>query len=438
MMQEVTLEQILQARDLRAEMQQKLSSAHRVPLVCFTMNIAGPVKQTPLIEKAFFEGIRLLEAHLPAEKILHKHIRTVPTGCEAMYSVNEDAAALKSICVQIEEFSPMGRLFDMDVVDPSGKKLTRPAERCCLVCGAPGRACAARRLHTIQQLQATTAERITGYFKDFYQEKISDLAVSALIEEVNTTPKPGLVDRRNNGSHKDMDLNMFYASALALKSYFSECVAIGQNTAALAPDATFAQLRTAGIAAEKAMYRVTGGVNTHKGIIYSMGILCGALGRLWDALAEPTDTGAIFKQCAKMVSKAVTEDFAVKSADTAGLQLHKQYGLTGIRGEVAAGFPSIVNVSLPAYKNATAQGLSTQEAGRIALLHLIAHIKDTNLYHRGGTAGAAFAAESAKELLGSTPTEAQLEALDDAFIARNLSPGGCADLLAITYLITSL
>lgn len=434
------MEQILQARDNRAAMQQKFLSTYHVPVICFTMNIAGPVKNSPLIEKAFEEGVRLLEMRLSAEKILHKHIFCAPTGCEAMYAVAENAETLKAICIQIEISTPMGRLFDMDVLDCSGQKLSRKEDRSCLVCGAPGRNCASRRLHTIEELQLATTQRIKDYFKVTYQLKISHLAVSALLEEVNTTPKPGLVDRRNNGSHKDMDLQLFYNSAQSLKGYFAECVAIGQSTAALSPEATFAQLRTAGIAAEKAMYLVTNGVNTHKGAIYSIGILCGALGRLWDIFIEPVNTSTIFAQCAAIAVQAATNDFASAPTDTAGLQLYQQLGLTGIRGEVAAGFPSVSDIGLPAYKNAVAAGLDRQDAGRIALLHLIAKVKDTNLYHRGGTAGAAWAAKAANALLtyNSVPTEAQLAELDDAFIVQNLSPGGCADLLAITYLITAL
>lgn len=116
---------------------------------------------------------------------------------------------------------------------------------------------------------------------------------------------------------------------------------------------------------------------------------------------------------------------------TAGQKLYLQKGLRGIRGEVAEGLPSVANIALPALEEGLSKGLSFNDAAACALIQLIAQVEDTNLYHRGGEEGAAFAKESAKAL-GQFPAMTEIEALDEAFIARNLSPGGCADLLAAT------
>ncbi len=435
--QEISLEQILQAREARAFRQKSLLASYHVPLICFTMNIAGPVKNSPLIERAFHFGIDLLEQHLPTGKVLYKCVDTAPTGCEAMYAVDADAASLKDLCIQIEENTPLGRLFDMDVLDMQGIKLKRKNQRGCIVCGAPGRGCAAGRLHSVDLLQTATKKIIEDYLGQTDRHQVAQFAVTALLEEVHTTPKPGLVDRRNSGSHTDMDIDMFIASAKALEPYFRDCIGIGQDTANQAPEVTFSLLRKAGLSAEETMYRVTGGVNTHKGMIYSMGILCGALGRLWDAQESTVDISAVFAECAKMAQAAACEDFEGTDRSTAGLRLYQEQGLTGIRGEVADGFPSVEKISLPAYEDALSRGMCKNEAGLIALLHLIVHVEDTNLYHRGGKEGAAYAKETARDLL-PYPTTAQLEEMDDAFIARNLSPGGCADLLAVTYFISNL
>ena len=117
-----------------------------------------------------------------------------------------------------------------------------------------------------------------------------------------------------------------------------------------------------------------------------------------------------------------------------------QYGLRGIRGEVADGLPSVKNIGLPRFRQALADGFSKNDAGVYALLHLIANVADTNLYCRGGEAGAKWASETARGLLASKPYLAmeEIEALDDAFIVRNLSSGGCADLLAVTYFLREL
>lgn len=436
----VLLTEILNAREARAARQQVLIQKFRCPVVCFTMNIAGPVKTSPLIRRAFDAGLATLENALSAYTIHSREIIHDITGDEAILSVDIDASALKAICTAIEEATPMGRLFDMDVLDKSGQKLERDQERCCLICGAPGRGCAAGRLHSVQSLQEATQNLITSHFDGEDAARIAAAAVNALLDEVRTTPKPGLVDLRNNGSHRDMDIPLFTASAKALRPYFTRCAIIGQDSASLPPAEVFPPLREAGLKAELAMYAATGGVNTHKGAVYTLGILCAAFGRLWHTGAGSPTAEAVLSLCAAIAGDAARADLANAAADTAGLRLYRELGISGIRGEMAQGLPSVAHIGLPAFRDARAKGLDRNGAGVVTLLHLIAHVQDTNLYSRGGQRGAEFAAHAARELLKSSPcpTPAQVEALDDAFIARDLSPGGCADLLAATYFLNKL
>ena len=231
---------------------------------------------------------------------------------------------------------------------------------------------------------------------------------------------------------------MFEASTHALRPYFAKCVQIGQSTQHLSPGELFRQLRTAGQAAEKDMYRATGGINTHKGAIYTLGILCGSIGRLWSAENPIAVCDAILSQSAQIVRTSVDADFAAADGKTPGERLYLQYGLRGIRGEVADGLPSVKNIALPRFRQAIANGFSENDAGVYALLHLIANVKDTNLYHRGGESGAKWALESAQTMLSKVPSITEIEELDDLFIARNLSPGGCADLLAVTLFLNEL
>ena len=439
-MTEVTLQQILRAREERVKLQQQLLQEFKCPVICFTMNIAGPIKNTPLIQRGFRAGLTALEQQLPGSNVQKRLVDIADTGCTAMLAVRMGAAQLKEICIAIEDATPLGRLFDMDVLDATGRKLERTTQRGCIVCGAPGRSCASRRAHSVEQLQNVTKNILRTHFAVADQEYIASCAVQSLIDEVNTTPKPGLVDRRNNGSHVDMTVQHFIASANALEPYFAQCAKIGQETANLPPEDTFPPLRQAGLAAEKAMYEATGGVNTHKGVIYTMGVLCGGIGRLWSAETTVADVSTILAECATIVQSAVKADLTAAKGATPGEQLYLKYGLGGIRAEVAGGLPSVANVGLPCYQKAIADGLSHNDAGAITLLHLISQVDDTNLYHRGDREGAKWAREAVASLLQSHPvtTTRQIEALDDAFIARNLSPGGCADLLAVTYFLHRL
>lgn len=438
---EVTLQQMLERRDDRAQQQNRLRQQFHCPLICFTMNIPGPVKTSPLIRRAFSYGREVLESQLSG--ILYREILDAATGCEAVYAVDGDAVQLKRICTAIEDAAPVGRLFDMDVLDARGNKLDRELvngkSRNCLVCGAPGRGCASRRLHTLAQLQTAVAGILETHFFEKDRDAIAALAVQSLLDEVHTTPKPGLVDGRNNGSHRDMDITAFTASAEALRPYFRACVETGRETARCFPEEAFGRLRQEGLRAEQAMYRATGGVNTHKGAVYTMGILCGSLGRLWKAEAPIADTASLLKECASLAAVSLRKDFSCVTGEpaTAGERLYRTRGITGIRGEVAAGLPSVVRYSLPVFQRGLSEGRSANDAGAIALLHLIAAVEDTNLYHRGGPEGAAWAAKAAAELLPE-PSIEEIEALDQEFIRRNLSPGGCADLLAVTYFLHAL
>ncbi len=143
-----------------------------------------------------------------------------------------------------------------------------------------------------------------------------------------------------------------------------------------------------------------------------------------------------------MVRSAVREDFAIlerKSARTAGQKLYLEQGLTGVRGEAAKGFPSVSQVALPALKHALDAGLSRNDAGAVTLLHLIAQGTDTNLFSRGGPELARTAAARCRTLLERTalPSMEEIAGLDREFIQKNLSPGGCADLLAAAYFLQS-
>ena len=121
-MKNMLLLELLNAREARAAQQQSLLEKYHCPVVCFTMNIAGPVKTSGLIRRAFDAGLAALEDALKAYPIHSREILHEITGDEAIFSVEAEASALKAACTAIEEASPMGRLFDMDVLDAAGRK----------------------------------------------------------------------------------------------------------------------------------------------------------------------------------------------------------------------------------------------------------------------------------------------------------------------------
>lgn len=438
---EVTLEQILNAREERSYRQYQLSRKHGVPILSFTMNIPGPVKDTPLIRRAFQAGLDALNATLSPEVIREKGVIRAVTGCEAVFAVDADSGALKRITTRIEDTHPLGRLFDMDVLDENLRKLDRElvdgGDRGCIVCGKPGRDCASRRLHSVPELQGAVQRILLDHFRETADcHTIGTWAALSLLDEVSITPKPGLVDRANTGSHRDMDMTTFVASTAALVPWFRNCAQVGLETWRDSPEEVFPLLRRLGIEAERAMFRATGGINTHKGAIFTLGILCGAAGRL--LISEGTWTAdALFDTAAQMTKSAMEQDFQGMDRSTAGGRLYLDHGIRGIRGEAALGFPSVREVGLPVFQQCRSDGLDWNSAGAIALLHLTAWVEDTNMISRGGIALAREAREKAASLLPE-PTMEQLYDLDRWFIQRNLSPGGCADLLAAVCFVRRL
>ena len=430
------LEKILAAREARAQKQSQLLQQYRMPLVCFTMNIAGPVKNSELITAGFRLGQKMLNDRFVPE---YEEENIATTGCEYFYVVEGDAKAIKQQTCQIEDSFPMGRLFDMDVIAPDGTKVSRQdvglKPRKCLLCGGDAMLCGRSRAHSVEELQSETERLLQEGLLAQKAADIGNKAVYALICEVYATPKPGLVDLNNTGSHTDMDLRMFAASAEALGPYFTACARIGMETAGLAPAETFSRLRTEGLAAEPVMYMQTNGANTHKGAIFTMGLLCGAAGR-----TDSRQPEVILTEVAAMTAGLCQKDFAgitEETAATAGQTLYAKYGITGIRGQAEAGYPALLQVGLPVLEKGLTQGLDLNDAGCGALLHLLCAVTDTNMIARSNLDTAEAMTDKIAAILLETPypDKAVIEALDGEFIEKNLSPGGAADLLAATYFL---
>lgn len=319
---------------------------------------------------------------------------------------------------------------------------------------------------------------------------IGGLAVRALLFEVSATPKPGLVDRENSGAHDDMDYAMFLHSANALRGCFERCAFLGmqeglapgieQSGASAAPldasGAFFRELRSAGLAGEQQMYRATGGVNTHKGLIFSLGILCAACGfsavhdmaalRLPQLRRQKQNAGfdAVFLQvlCAQIAKGLLSGGEALP---THGQMVRQSTGLAGVKGEALSGFATAFRVGLPQLRRALAAGMHINEAMVYALLHLMTATEDSNVVYRGGRQGLAFVRERAGELLRAEPFLCErslacegnfscgeqlsqeerslrktvdmepVRRFDRQCISRHLSPGGSADLLAVSLML---
>ena len=276
--------------------------------------------------------------------------------------------------------------------------------------------------------QAVAASAIAGY------------ADRALLVELMLTPKPGLVDRRNCGAHRDMDIRTFLASARAIAPWWPRLVEIGYASAHVATREALPSVRPAGVLCEQAMLRATGGVNTHKGAIFSVGLLCFAAGRLLAhgiALTRERMCREVAGVCVGLVDQELK---GAQKAQTAGERVYFRYGFTGARGEAASAFATVRRAALPVYDRLRLQGVCEDMALLQALLHLLAVNDDTNLVSRGGIVGLDYVRAYARRLLwegGALAPDGveKMVAFDDVLIARHLSPGGSADLLGLTWFL---
>lgn len=421
---DVTVLDILNARDRRVEKQKELLKKYGKTLICFTMNIPGPVKVSPEIEAAFRIGDKMLQQF----PVIFQEETSAFTGFEKFYVVDADAEEIKSACCFIEGYTPSARLYDIDVLTPDGQKLSRNTPRKCLICEKDAVICGRSRAHSLDELQAAVNKLLQGSIAAY----ITQITTAALLEEVHTTPKPGLVDQANSGSHRDMDYETFTASITALRPYFSSCAEAALENSA--PQELFQKLRPLGMEAEKEMLAATGGVNTHKGAIFTMGIAAAAAARCFPDTRPET----ILDYCAQMTKWLVEQDFGcIQEPKTVGERLYKNHGITGIRGQAEAGFPAVLQVGLPVLQEGLKCGFTINDAGCAVLLHLLAATDDTNMINRGDLATLREVQSRLQYLLASDPYPdlSVIKQLDNEFIERNLSPGGSADLLALTYFL---
>lgn len=448
----VSLEDMLRAREERVARQSRFLSQYNQTLLSFSLNIVGEIKVFPLSVRSFYQGIDFILQGCASWgfPILAREETREITGYEAIFVLNTSSLSLKTLCNHLEDKLPLARLFDLDVITPSGEKLSRQdmglPPRGCLLCQEEAFVCARSRRHSVREVLRQEVALMEDHFLQDYGTKISHLVGDALIEEVQTTPKPGLVDRNNTGAHRDMDLALFHRSIFALLPFFREFVLLGGRNPAASPEILFPQARELGKEAEFAMRQATQGVNTHRGAIFSFGLFCVVLGQGYVRRGlrpySPNFYQNLQEDC-RNFCQGLEGDFAkitLESAMSQGEKVFAQWQIPGIRQEALAGYPSLFQLALPCYQEALSRGLSQNQAGVLCLLHLVAQAQDSNLIARSDLPTFSQIQQELQDYLRGNPQDFLDYALslDERWIPLGLSPGGSADLLALTYFLHKL
>jgi triphosphoribosyl-dephospho-CoA synthase len=284
-------------------------------------------------------------------------------------------------------------------------------------------------------LMPDLARPSSGFATDQFACAVARAAIGALYAEVMLDPKPGLVTRCSDGSHRDMNAALFMRSLFTLRHYFARIARAGEQ------GSPFDGLRRLGIEAEHAMSRATRGINTHRGAIFTLGLLAAAAGALHAQGAHP-DANALCATVSHRYGAAILAS-RVDARPSHGTCASVVYGIAGAREVAAHGFRVLREAAVPTLEGALARGLSSSLAAVQTLFALMAVLDDTNLFHRGGRAGVEFVKRESRAFLAAGGVLApgwrqHARSLDAAFVQRNLSPGGAADMLCATLFVHAL
>lgn len=449
----ITLEQMLAAKEERQKRQRSLREQYGTPIASITVNIPGSCKDSPIIRRLCDYAVSSVQSRsdvLAAERI------NAPTGPFGLLAVRTTAEHLKQVAVKLEEEHDFGRLLDIDVFSADGRQLSRQmsgAYRPCLLCLQPAVVCMREQRHSsaeIQEAVRTLLARFAAYETrqiSAVAETIGSMAVEAMLYEIACTPSPGLVDRMNSGAHHDMDFYTFMSSSAALSLTMARCCEAG-----LRHDGSLAELlpvlRFIGLDGEAAMLAATNGVNTQKGLLFSLGIAAGAAGWLSAGNRQVT-ADSVTSAIKQMTAGIVKRELLALSVDpkrqlTAGERLFRTYGILGIRGEMEDGLPAVNDMALPSLQAALNKGLSINQALLQTLFVLLTVVEDTTVINRHNPdkliSWVRPLAEGYLKDGGLYADEGYRRAaeLDQWFIEHNVSPGGAADLLAVTWFLHTL
>lgn len=246
---------------------------------------------------------------------------------------------------------------------------------------------------------------------------ITKSAQVSLLKELSTTPKPGLVDNFDNGAHKDMDSNLMKLSIGTLEPYFDKLANIGfSNNLPSASD-----IQKIGIEAEEAMLKATKGVNTHRGALFSLGL---AIVGVAYAIYNSTSWSDAVKEIALQIPASTTSHGAIARA---------KYHVATALDVAQTGYSDLTSLWLKKYEQLDGDEFQAVKT----LLYIMSMLDDTNIIHRVGFERAQQVKIEAREILNNFSLDA-VSKLNDKYINENISPGGAADMLALTFFINAI
>lgn len=347
---------------------------------------------------------------------------------------------LKQICEDFEESHPLGRYIDVDVNDEKGNCISSGKSKLCFYCQAkPAIECRREQAHDMVQLRSLMFSNMRDYCdrqrESILSKQLASLALKALLYEISLTPKPGLIDRLSNGSHADMNFLTFADSSAAISFYFEELVQAGFAFQDKEYIRALPIIRNIGLRMEAAMFQATGNINTHKGLIFLMGLTLFSCGRLYSSLNEfdPEYFRGIVRNICRDIVKRELQD-SKTSNSTHGLDVFHSSGFSGARGEAEGGLRTVFEIGLPYLAE---ENQLNDTALTLCFLAIASKNMDTNILYRGGQDVLITFQKLCKVALEDY-TDSNYMKVAEFCKNENISPGGSADLLALSIFFWSV
>ena len=445
-----TMDRILEARENRAAIRQNMIN-EGVASISLSLNIPGIPKTNPEIE-TFFNLLKdELFIYFKSNRIEIREQKQITLVDEAgnfcLIPVVENISIqeIKNRCEAFEEKHVLGRLIDIDVVGSDGKYISSNKMKKCMLCNEyAALECMHEQRHSYEDIRTFIRNKIRKYIDQQKEEEIcrslSSFALRSILYEISLTPKPGLVDTVDSGIHKDMDYHSFLDSSAEISTYFHDLARAGYHFQA-DYDEALPLIRSIGLRMEERMFNITNKVNTQKGIIFLMGVSLFSSANLISKKASFTTEE--FNKLTKTICKNILIELQQNNQDlTHGIKCANNYGIEiggGARYEVYTGFSTVLKYGLLQLQDFNLSQVSNKKkALTAALLSLMAHNNDTNVLFRSDLNTLKELQHKAHEALlnfSKNDFEKYYKTLNDFCIINKVSPGGAADLLAVSIFI---
>ena len=345
--------------------------------------------------------------------------------------------AIKQVCEDFEQNHPLGRFIDADLNDQEGVSFSSGKSKFCFFClERPAIECRREKAHEPEELRSFMFPKMAYYCRQQREatmiKKLSSFAQQAILSEISLSPKPGLVDKFSNGSHTDMNYQTFVDSTAAISPWFSELVQLGFSYMDNDLTKALPLIRNIGLRMESAMYEATKNVNTQKGIIFLMGLSLFACGKLFiqtDQFSIDEFRRIIQGVCKDLVAKEMTDDS--KMMKSHGEDIFHQHGFGGARAEAESGFATVFEFGLPHLEGVAELN---DDVLLQTFLAIAANNNDTNILYRSNAEVLSVFKHLCKNAQADF-NDQNYSAVIDFCKSENISPGGSADLLAVTIFV---